>query len=170
MFVPVLPLSLFLSPPYPLSLKRIGDKVIMLRFSVSQEPFAVTGLLNVFLLRWGLCAVELQWTDLLMRKKEKCSFWTTCGINHLSCGNRVICISPAAAGGSAYESRHDWSSWEFQGWAKCKNWLPFSSWAGIRIELAMSHRMLNWNLNQNDKKININCLASWGISVVKHIL
>lgn len=92
-------LSLFLSPPYPLSLKRIGDKVIMLCFSVRQEPFAVTGLLNVFLLRWGLCAVEPQWTELLMRKKEKCSFWTTCSMNHLSCGNHVICISPATAGG-----------------------------------------------------------------------
>lgn len=71
MFVPVLPLSLSLSPPYPLSMKRIGDEVIMLRFSVRQEPFAVTGLLNVFLLRWGLCAVELQWTKLLMRKKKR---------------------------------------------------------------------------------------------------
>lgn len=148
-------LSLFLSPPYPLSLKRIGDKVIMLRFSVRQEPFAVTGLLNVFLLRWGLCAVEPQWTELLAGKKEKCSFWSTCSINHLSCGNRVICISPAAAGGSAYESRHDWSFWAFQGWAKCKNWLPFNSWARIRIELAMSHRMLNLNWNQIDWKINI---------------
>lgn len=67
-------LSLFLSPPYPLSLKRIGDKVIMLRFSVRQEPFAVTGLLNVFLLRWGLCAVEPQWTELLTEKKRNAPF------------------------------------------------------------------------------------------------
>lgn len=91
--------SLFLSPPYTLSLKWMGDKVIMLCFSVRQEPFAVMGLLNVFLLRWGLCALEPQWTELLTRKIEKCSFWTTCSMNHLSCGNRVICISPATAGG-----------------------------------------------------------------------
>lgn len=168
MFVPVLPLSLFLSPPYPLSLKRIGDKVIMLHFSARQEPFAVTGLLNVFLLRWGLCAVEPQWTELLRRKKEKCSFWATCSINHLSCGNSVICISPATAGGSAYESRHDWLSWAVHGWTRCKNWLPFHSWAGITIELAMFNRMLNWNLNQNDRKINVLnwTLTNGGISVV----
>jgi len=70
-YYPSLSLFLFLSPSYPLSLKRIEDKVIMLRFSVRQEPFAVTGLLNVFLLRRGLCAVELQWTELLTRKKKR---------------------------------------------------------------------------------------------------
>lgn len=64
----------FLSLSYALYLKRIRDKVIMLRFSVRREPFAVMGLPNVFLLQWGLYAVEPQWTELLVRKKENASF------------------------------------------------------------------------------------------------
>lgn len=116
--------------------------------------------------QWSCSGLNCSWE----KKKEKCSFWTTCSVNNLSCGNRVICISPAAAGGSAYESRHDWSSWEFQGWAKCKNWLPFNSWAGIKIELAMSQRMLNLNLNRKTVYICLPVILSWRISVVKHIL
>lgn len=102
MFVPVLPLSLSLSPPFPLSLKRIGDKVIMLRFSVRQEAFAVTGLLNVFLLRWGLCAVEPQWTELLVWKKreklllnylqhESFILWKSCYL-YLTSRGRGVCL------------------------------------------------------------------------------
>lgn len=50
--------------------KRRRDEVIMLQFSVRREPFAVMGLPNVFLLQWGLYAVEPQWTELLVRKKR----------------------------------------------------------------------------------------------------